>query len=90
MKKIKNIDLSLSVTVLGYYFSLHFIPFRWAKFDYRTAKDIPFANHDKFAFQLWAGPIHFWTSKFTKTLAVEFNVSQNVFHGNELIPRKKK
>lgn len=87
--RIKNICLSVIVTVAGFRAELSFIPFRWARPAYRNPRDNSFM-FDRYGYQIFCGPFHFWTmSGNRENFAFEVALTQDVFHGGPIVPRVK-
>ncbi|MBW3243237.1 hypothetical protein KUV57_11070 [Epibacterium sp. DP7N7-1] len=66
--RLKNLQIDLEICGL----ILHITPFRWAKFAFKTQRNIIGKNRSN---QLFAGPLHVWTFPREGELVVRFGLN---------------
>lgn len=85
--KLKNIDVSVAVTLFGNQIELIIVPFRWAAPACRWGISLGSGPR---SLHIFAGPFHIWTmGDLSALIAFDITIGQNPFHGGPLTPKKE-
>lgn len=87
---IRDLELTLELTLLGRLLVFDFHPFRYQEITFRGPRDClssQFNPHD-WSWHWFCGPLHVWGSTgFSNLFEISFCVSQNPVYGGKLTPK---